>query len=195
MLSGRFADGLIYMYMASAVLKRYEDTGCPEEDKPLMEWSVRHCLFNVQIALDQILRNFPNTPIGLLLRGIVFPLGRRYRTPNDKLTRQCAEILMTPGDARDRLTEGAHINDRPDDVTGCLEHAFNAVIAASDAQRKLKKSRRSRPYDQSYSAWLGTLVSEGVITDQEKALLEVAEEATNAVIRVDDFPNEFRHAG
>jgi len=27
MLSGRFADGLVYMYMASAVLKRFEDTG------------------------------------------------------------------------------------------------------------------------------------------------------------------------
>jgi len=92
MLSGRFADGLIHMYMASSVLKRFEDTGRPAEDQALMEWSVRHCLFQTQIALDQILRNFPSTPIGLILRGIVFPLGRRYRTPNDKLTQACARI-------------------------------------------------------------------------------------------------------
>ncbi|MBX2823448.1 MAG: acyl-CoA dehydrogenase [Gammaproteobacteria bacterium] len=192
MLSGRFADGLTYMYMASAVLKRYEDTGCPPEDRALMEWSVRHCLFNVQIALDQILRNFPNTFIGLLLRGIVFPLGRRYRTPNDKLARECAAVLLKPGDARDRLTEGAYINDRPDDVTGCLEHAFNAVIAAADAQRKVKKSRSKRPYDSTHEQWLDSLVTENVISDQERDLLLLAEQATDVVIRVDDFPNDFR---
>nr|MBX2824087.1 acyl-CoA dehydrogenase [Gammaproteobacteria bacterium] len=194
MLSGRFADGLTYMYMASSVLKRYEDTGCPDEDRALMEWSVRHCLFNVQVALDQILRNFPNTFVGLLLRGIVFPLGRRYRTPNDKLARQCAEVLLKPCDARDRLTEGAYINDDPDDVTGCLEYAFNSVIAAADAQRKLKKTRRKRPYDQSYSDWLAALVDEKVLTSQERELLEKAENATDVVIQVDDFPNEFKHA-
>jgi len=47
MLSGRFADGLVYLFMASAVLKRFEDTGRPAADRPLMEWSVRHCLFQV----------------------------------------------------------------------------------------------------------------------------------------------------
>jgi len=191
MLSGRFADGLTYMYMASAVLKRYEDTGRPEEDRALMEWSVRHCLFNVQVALDQILRNFPNTFIGLVLRGIVFPLGRRYRTPNDKLARQCAAVLLEPGDARDRLTEGAYINDRPDDVTGCIEHAFNAVIAAEDAQRKLKKSRKKRPYNNTYEQWLAALVTEGVLTDKERDLLIASEKATDVVIQVDDFPNDF----
>jgi len=192
MLSGRFADGLTYMFMASAVLKRYEDTDRPPEDHALMEWSVRHCLFNVQIALDQILRNFPNTFVGLLLRGIVFPLGRRYRTPNDKLARQCAAVLLKPGDARDRLTEGTYINDNPDDVTGSIEYAFNAVIAATDAQRKLRKSRQKRPYTQNYSEWLQSLVASNVLSESERALLETAEAATNVVIKVDDFPLDGR---
>ena len=192
MLSGRFADGLIYMYMASAVLKRYEDTGRPEEDRALMEWSVRHCLFNVQIALDQILRNFPNTPIGLILRGVVFPLGRRYRTPNDKLTQQCARVLLSPSDARDRLTSGTYINDNPDDVTGCLEHAFNLTVAAADAERKLKKSRRKQPYDLSYDDWMQSLVSDKVLTQPEADMIKAADTATRNVIMVDDFPNDFK---
>ena len=60
-LSGRFADALSYMYLSSAVLKRFEDTGRPVEDLPFVEWSTKYCLYNVQHALDEILRNFPST--------------------------------------------------------------------------------------------------------------------------------------
>lgn len=192
MLSGRFADGLIYMYMASAVLKRFEDTGRPEGDRALMEWSVRHCLFNVQIALDQILRNFPNKYIGLVLRGIVFPLGRRYRTPNDKLTHQCAEVLLSPSDSRDRLTSGVFISDDHDDATGSIEYAFNCAIAAEDAERKLKQSRRKQPYNQSHTQWMEALVSEKVLTADDVELITASADATHKVIMVDDFPNDFR---
>ena len=192
MLSGRFADGLIHMYMASAVLKRFEDTGRPAADQPLLEWSVRYSLFQTQIALDQILRNFPNTPVGLILRGIVFPLGRRYRTPNDSLTQQCARILLSPSEARDRLTVGAYINNNPDDVTGCLEHALACVIAADASERKVKKSGRKRPYNVEYKSWLKELAADGVLQPVEIDLLIAAAEATKVVIDVDDFPNDFR---
>jgi len=192
MLSGRFADGLVHMYMASAVLKRFEDTGRPAEDQPLMEWSVRYCLFQTQIALDQILRNFPNKYIGLLLRGVVFPLGRRYRTPNDKLTQQCARLLLSPSDARDRLTSGCYVNYRPDDVTGSIEHALLCVVAAKDAAKKLKKTRLKMPYGYDHAKWMTELVSDGVLTQDEADLLAAANEATLTVINVDDFPNDFR---
>jgi len=195
MLSGRFADGLIHMYMASAVLKRFEDTGAPEEDQPLMEWSVRYCLFQTQVALDQILRNFPSKAIGLLLRGIVFPLGRRYRTPNDKVTQQCAEILMSPNAARDRLTAGIHISSDPGDVTGSIEYAFNCVIAADPAERKIKDSREKQPYNVEYEDWLQQLVGKGIIDAEEAKLVSVAAKATHAVVMVDDFPTEQLHSG
>jgi acyl-CoA dehydrogenase len=195
MLSGRFADGLTHMYMASAVLKRYEDTGRPAADQPLMEWSVRYCLFETQVALDQILRNFPNTLVGLLLRGIVFPLGRRYRTPNDRLTQQCARLLLTPSEARDRLTSGAYVNNNPDDVTGSIEYALECVMAAKDAEKKIKDSRLKKPYNIEYPAWLEQLAADGVIDNSEIELLIKLADATQKVVRVDDFPNNFAQGG
>ena len=194
MLSGRFADALMHMYMASAVLKRFEDTGRPAEDQPLLEWSVRHALFETQVALDQILRNFPNTPVGLVLRGIVFPLGRRYRTPNDKLTRACAHILVSDSQARDRLTEGVYVSDDPEDVTGSVEHALRCVLAADSAERKLKKTRRQQPYGVDYSTWLQQLTAEGVISRDEADLLLAAMQATRRVVMVDDFENDMLQA-
>ncbi len=190
MLSGRFADGLMHMYMASAVLKRFEDTGRPEADQPLLEWSVRHALFETQVALDQILRNFPNTPIGLILRGIVFPLGRRYRTPNDKLTQACARILLSESEVRDRLTAGVYLSDDPEDVTGSLEYALRCVLAAESAERKLKETRRQQPYGMDYTTWLQQLTAEEVLTREDGELLLAAASATHRVVMVDDFPND-----
>jgi len=190
MLSGRFADGLTHMYMASAVLKRFEDTGRPEADQPLLEWSVRNSLFQTQVALDQILRNFPSTTVGLLLRGIVFPLGRRFRTPNDNLTQACARILMSESEARDRLTEGVYLSDDPEDVTGSIEFAMKAVIAATPAERKVKESGRKIPYDTDYPTWLQQLTADDVITAEEAELLQTSAVATKRVIDVDDFPND-----
>ncbi len=194
MLSGRFADGLMHMYMASAVLKRFEDTGRPAADQPLMEWSVRHALFETQVALDQILRNFPSTPVGLLLRGIVFPLGRRYRTPNDRLTQACARILLKPNEARDRLTSGVYLSDDPTDVTGSIEYALTTVLAAAEAAKKVRATRRHQPYGVPYETWLQSLVAEDVVTYEEAELLVEASVATRRVIDVDDFPNDVLQA-
>ncbi len=191
MLSGRFADGLMHMYMASAVLKRFEDTGRPAEDQPLLEWSIRHSLFQTQVALDQILRNFPSTPVGLILRGIVFPLGRRYRTPNDRLTQACARILLEESAARDRLTSGVFISSDPQDVTGSIEHALKMVLAADGAERKLKASRRVQPYGQDYKSWLEQLSQEGVIDSSDTERLLNAAKAVEFVVRWMIFPTMF----
>lgn len=194
-LSGRFADGLVYMYMASAALKRYEDTGRPEADWPLVEWSVRHCIFQTQIALDQILRNFPSPWVGVILRGVVFPLGRRFRTPNDKLGREVANILLTPGEARDRLTEALYISRDPNDVTGCLEVALELAIAADPIEKSLKDKGLRQPYDQDYLEWLASLVKSGDLTDSDASVLKDSAVATRKVIMVDDFPGDFLQSG
>ncbi len=194
-LSGRFADGLIYMYMASAVLKRYEDDGRPEADWPLVEWSARYCIYHTQVALDQILRNFPSPWVGFILRGVIFPLGRRFRTPNDKLGREVAKLLLTPGEARDRLTDALYISRDPDDVTGCLEVAMELSVAADPIAKTLNENGFKQPYDQDYPDWVAGLVKSGDLSDSDAKVLLDAAVATRKVIMVDDFPGDFLQAG
>ena len=194
-LSGRFADGLINMYMGSAVLKRFEDDGHPEEDLPLVEWGARYCIFQTQIALDQILRNFPSVWVGLILRAVVFPLGRRFRTPNDRLTRQVAKLLLEPSESRDRLTEALYISRDQDDVTGCLEVAMELAIAADPIEKRLKDKGLKQPYHLDYPDWIGQLVKSGDITESEAKTLLDSAQATRKVIMVDDFPRDFLQSG
>ncbi len=186
-LSGRFADALSYMFYASAVLKKFEHDGEPRSDLPLLEWSAKYCLYQVQQALDEILRNFPNKWLGVLVRYAIFPLGLSLRPPNDSLGHRVASLLIRPGDARDRLTAGIYISDDPADVTGCLEDALQKVIRAEPIERRLRREEAVRDGLENYSDWVESLRAAGQISADEAGVLLEACSATRRVIRVDDF--------
>ncbi|MEN8128642.1 MAG: acyl-CoA dehydrogenase [Pseudomonadota bacterium] len=186
-LSGRFADALSYMFLCSAALKRFEDQGRPDADLPLVEWVAKYCLYNVQNALDEIMRNFPSLVVGQILRAIVFPLGHKLRYPNDALGHRVASILMQPSAARDRLTEGIFITDNPDDVTGRVEYAMHQVIVAEAAEQKLRKAGLQAPAFEEIGPWLDEAVARRVINAEEAAQVREARRATRAAIMVDDF--------
>ena len=186
-LSGRFADALIYMFVCSAVLKHFEDTGRPAEDRPLVDWSARYALYRVQDALDEILRNFPVKPVGIALRWIVFPLGRNYRYPNDRHGHGVARLLIEPSAARDRLTGGIHVDNRPDDVTGRMEYALALALRAEPIEERLRKRRLECPPLADREEWLARLVRDGVIETGEAETLREWHTALRAAIDVDDF--------
>ena len=187
MLSGRFADALGYMFYASAALKKFDTDGQPRGDLPLLEWSVKFCLYQVQNALDEIYRNFPIKWLGVVIRHIVFPLGLSLRLPNDYLSHRVASALIRPGETRDRLTEGLFISDDPNDVTGCLEDALHKVIRAEPIERRLRHDRVERHDLESYDEWVKRLVQSEQLSPDEAEILLQSRAATHRVIMVDDF--------
>lgn len=80
-LSGRLGDVLSQLYLASAILKRYEDEGRQPDDAALAHWAVLDALYRAEQALDGVLRNFPNRGMAVLLRILTLPLGRRCMPP------------------------------------------------------------------------------------------------------------------
>ncbi len=190
MLSGRFADALGYMFYASAVLKKFDDDGRPRTDLPLVEWAVKYCLYEIQEALDEVLRNFPVKWLGVLVRSIVFPLGTSLRQPNNSLSHRVAALMIKPGEARDRLTEGLYISDDPDDVTGCLEDALSKRVIAEPIERRLRAEGQVKSDLQSDQQWLESLCADGFVTKEEAEILKAAQIATRKVIMVDDFSPE-----
>ncbi|MCP3688487.1 MAG: acyl-CoA dehydrogenase [Gammaproteobacteria bacterium] len=187
MLSGRFADALGYMFYASAVLKKFEDSGRPRADLPLVEWAAKYCLYEIQVALDEVLRNFPIKWLGVLVRAIVFPLGMNLRQPNHSVSHRVAALLIKPGEARDRLTEGLYISDDADDLTGCLEDALQKCILAEPVERRLRSAGLQKPDLQDYFQWLDSLCADEQLSAAEAEILKNAQIATRKVIMVDDF--------
>ena len=60
LLSARLGDVLSSLYLASTVLKHYENQGCKSDDLPLVEWSVRTLMYEAQEQLHNFLINMPN---------------------------------------------------------------------------------------------------------------------------------------
>ena len=189
-LSGRFADALSYMFYASAVLKKFETDGQPRSDLPLVEWSAKYCLYQVQMALDEILRNFPIKWLGVFIRHTIFPLGLTLRQPNDYLSHRVASLLIRPGEARDRLTDGIYISDDPEDITGCLEDALEKVIRAEPIERRLRHEDLEPQGLESHEEWLESLRKSNHVTVEEIEILQAARSATRKVVMVDDFATD-----
>ena len=176
--------------IASATLKRYEDARI-KEDLPLVRWSVRDALYNAQQAIDMVLSNFPVKALATFLRWTIFPLGTPWRPPLDSRNRECAQIALTPGAARDRLTAGMYV-PKGDDATGTLEKAFVATIACEAIDEKLRKAVKKGKVVATPGADIGLLAMEkGLITADEYAQWQKKEALRKNVIKVDDFPQDF----
>jgi acyl-CoA dehydrogenase len=187
-LSGRLGDVLSHLYMASAVLKRHHDEGAPEADKPLLAWSMYNSFHVIETALSDALRNFPIRPVGWALWVLVFPLGRRAEAPGDRLNHRVASLLMTPNEARDRLGVGIFTTPCPNNPAGRIDSYLAKAVQAEPVERKFLKALKTKGIEAlEFPAQLDEAVAEGVITAEERKLLEELREITLETITVDDF--------
>jgi acyl-CoA dehydrogenase len=187
-ISGRFADILSHLYMASAVLKRFEDDGRPMADLPIVRWALEDSLAIIEERLDGILRNFPVRGVGPVMRPFVLPLGRRYKGASDQLGHEVAKLLLSPSETRDRLTDGLFIQLSEDDPMGLMELALRKVIAAEPVERKLAKAFGASINSENMEAVLKRGVAEGAINELEAETVREAMAITTKAIAVDDFP-------
>jgi acyl-CoA dehydrogenase len=190
-ISARLGDILSLLYMASATVKRFEDEGRQKDDVPLLTWAVYDSFFKLQIAMDGVLANFPNRFVATLLRLLVFPKGLTLDAPSDKWGSRVAEILITPGAARDRLTAGAYIPRTEDHVIGRLELAMEAVVKAEPIEAKLRRAAKEGKLPQRAEAERrGAAVKQGIITQAEHDHLVHTDRLRREVIKVDDFEHD-----
>src|SRR5438270_521630 len=194
-ISGRLGDVLSMLYLISATLKRYEDQGRMKEDLPLIRWAVRDMTYHAQHAIDQVLSNFPIKWMATMLRWTIFPLGMSFRPPLDARNRDSAQLVLVPSAARDRLTAGMYVPKGETDATGILEAAFLATVACEPIDEKLRKALKKGKMAARPGGDLGTLALEkNLITQEEFVQWSRKEVLRKAVIKVDDFPQDFGRA-
>jgi acyl-CoA dehydrogenase len=186
-LSGRLADALIHLYLCSAVLKRYEDDGRPEEDLPLVQWAMDDSLHTIQQSLKGVLANFPLPGMGRLINWFVFPFGAAYQQPSDQVGKAVAQILLSQNESRDRLVSGVYISDE-DDASGRVHRAFDLILKSAKAENAVQNALKQPVTFANYRELVQKAVESGVITEEQATMVRLAQEAARAVIEVDDFP-------
>ncbi|MDH5612166.1 MAG: acyl-CoA dehydrogenase [Gammaproteobacteria bacterium] len=188
-ISGRFADALSNMYVLTAVLKHFEDDGCPEEDIPLLKWACDDALFNIQQAMKGIMVNINIPLIGGLLNILVFPLSKPYQKPDDKLGHQVARLLLQPSTTLTRLTCGIYVNNNPDDATGRILLAQELVLKTVDIERKLRAAKKNGELQGDDTGLYVEAREKHIIDDEEFKLLEQTRLAVQNAVKVDEFSN------
>ena len=195
-LSARLGDILSLTYLCSATLRRYEAEGRQHADAPLMHWAMWDAMFKAQTAIEGVISNFPNRFIAAVMRRVVFPLGRPYVVPSDKLGQKVARILIQPSAARDRLTAGMYISRAPENPLALIERALVATVAAEPIEAKMRAAIKDARVDgklppgAEWEILLARAEAAGVITASEGVAVQVARELTAKVIRVDDFAQD-----
>jgi len=195
-LSARLGDVLSQLYLASAVLKRYEDDGRPQEDLPLVRWGLLDCLNRIEESFYSIFENLPWPVAAWLLRGLIFPLlmpyGREFAPPRDPLGHDVVRLMMTPGPSRDRLTRGVFVSSDENDAVRTLESALAAAIAAEPVEAKLRAAQQEGRIARRYADQMAAEgLKHGVISEAEFGLLQRAAALRRKAIMVDDFPQDF----
>jgi acyl-CoA dehydrogenase len=186
-ISGRLGDILSMLYIASATVKRFHDDGRPKEDLPLLTWAMYDCFFKLQVAIDGVLDNFPSRVVAGALRLLVFPKGLTLNAPFDKVGSKVANILITPGAARDRLTAGIYLPRKEDDVMGRLEFAMEAAIKADPIEARMRAALKEGKLKQpTLAERRASAVHQGIITQEEHDHLVYTDRLRKEVIKVDD---------
>jgi acyl-CoA dehydrogenase len=193
-ISGRLADALAYMYLASCALKRYHDEAKITANYNLVRWSTEHCLYRVQEALLGVLENLPMRPAAFLLSWAIFPLGARFRPPSDKLGARVARDILEDREARIYLTEDIFVPPPGEVGLGALEGALDKAVRSIPVETKLRDAVRAGKLDRAPGYMLDEMgLKAGVISAEEYRLLQDAEAARNEIVAVDAFdPQTFK---
>jgi acyl-CoA dehydrogenase len=191
-LSARLGDILSLMYLASAVLKRYEAEGRQAADAPLMHWAIWDCMFRAQNAFEGVISNYPSRAVSWVLRRVILPIGRPYVVPSDRLGHDVARLLIEPSATRDRLTAGMFLPTDPKDPFAVLERALAAVVAAEAIEARMRSAQKRGTISAATpEALVEAARTAGIIDDAEQDALRTAASLRDEVIRVDDFPPDF----
>jgi acyl-CoA dehydrogenase len=186
-ISARLGDVLSYLYLTSCVLKRFDDEGRNADDLPLMHWAMQDSLHKLEVALEELLDNFPSVIMGKTLKLIIMPFGKTYKRPSDKLEHKIARLLQTPSEARSRLGAGQYLSREEGSLMGDLEQTLENVIAAEPIYNKVcKAAEQYLPFTELDKVATKGLEL-GVITEEQAAVLRETELGRLRTINVDDF--------
>jgi acyl-CoA dehydrogenase len=190
-LTGRFADILSWMYICSAVLRRWEADGRRPEDLAFVRFSLKYGLQQIQNSFDGIFDNMRIPGFSWFVKGWIGAWSRINSLSShitDSLTHGIVQDMVQDTDLRTRMIEGIYFSDKESDQTHRLAKAFKIVNQADQAEKKIKKAIKDGilPKKKTHQL-IDEALAKRVITSEEKNMLMMSEEVRFDAVQVDDF--------
>ena len=193
-ITGRLADVFSWLFIGSAILRRWEAEGRRKEDLPFVHFGMNHALYEIQKGFDGIFANLPVPGLTWFFAG---PL-RMWANLNaiageqrDVHTHKIASLILTDSEQRNRLTSGIYKPTDPLQAVGRLENAFRAVKRAEIIDKKVRAAVKAKTIPRTKgNAIYQIALDKGVITQMEFAELQKAEELRLDAIQVDSYTQD-----
>ena len=188
-LSARLGDALSYLFIASSVLKYHADAGFAEHQKAYVEWSMGYCLWKAQEAIRQCLDNFPVRWLALILKRIMFPLGRSYRRPSDRLNESIVKPMVELSKIRAELSEDCFVDPGKHNAKAWLEKAFQESLELSPLLKQWSriKAKELVPGFGDQDSRIDAAVEKELLTPEEAEKLKALITLREKVLSVDEF--------
>ena len=190
MISARLGDVLSHLYIASTVLKRFEDEGRQQADLPFVKYAIETSLYEIGQAFDGFFKNFSNPVVNFALKRIVFPLGNHYHKPSDATSQRICEHMTQPGVFRNRLTHLCYVDDNAG--TGVMENAFLAMHDMQNQFKQLKQWQRKGKVPASFDIGqaIDYALEHELVTKLDAEAMHHANKLRMQAIAVDNFKPE-----
>jgi acyl-CoA dehydrogenase len=190
-ISGRLADILSWMYLATASVKRFKDEGERKEDVPFLMWTTHLCLYNIQRAFYGVFTNFKPGIISWVLRKMIFPLGAPFRLPNDDIGHKLTQSLFENAELRDRLTQGIYLPRDQEEGLGFLEATMDMMRDCEPLVAKIREATSRKIIDRHQLDIFQQALNSNIITASDKNKLEAMEIMKTKAIQVDEFEQDY----
>lgn len=194
MLTGRFADILSHLYMATAVLRRYEAEGRRKEDLPFVHYSASYCLNQIQKAFDGIFCNMNVKGLSWFFKvplRIWSDVNSVTENIDDILIHKVAEAILKDGSARNNLTQGIYLPEDREQHIARLEYAFQVILRSEDSERKIRNAIRKKQLPKNKIRFvIDEALEKHIISQKEYNELKQSAELRLDAIQVDSFTQE-----
>ncbi len=202
MLSGRLADIHAHLFIATAILKYYEQGQRTEAEQKHAELALNKALYQVQEAFFGFYDNFPMPLAAAMVKLICFPFGRPIAAPSDQLKQEVAQLMMQEHAFREQLKQHVYYNTDANDVMGRMESTFQSLLQLQPLWNKFKKAESKDQFSGlTFEAHIANAIETGFITTAEaESLLDYNAKRYDSMLTdifdehlVDDLPLENPH--
>lgn len=192
-INGRFGDVLSAMYIATCLLKKFDENGRKKEEQVVVEHALREQLCKAQAGIDGLYQNL----FGCVGKMFTFPFAMWSRfnaftcPSNDNLGHKVVKNFIKNGSLRDSITYGIFVSKDPNDNIGRLENALILQEKSQVAFEKIKSAIKAKTLPRKRAEDLIALAFEkSVINLEEKHSLLDAQVATLDAMQVDEYSLE-----
>ena len=164
-ITGRLGDILSWMYLATCTMVYYEKHRDNKDLKPIVEWALDYCFYNIQVALIGYFENF--TWITRLLVAPIYRVLRVGTHPSDALGKTISVAIQANQSLRSFLTDGTYAVDEDKPGMGKLNYTYKQLIQSEQAFKKIRRAVKSVSFPKAVTFVLDDAVNLNIITAQE----------------------------